>query len=124
MSARRIPLQAWMATALLGTLMAFPAIADSQPVNATTAQGCADSVCLFSATNFGGSTFNAGFPAMSCATAPFPALSASNDIIYHVELYSDTSCQVFDYFLESGKSNPNLPAPARSYKTFICGRDC
>jgi hypothetical protein len=94
------------------------------PTVAAVPAGCQDSICLFSDANFGGSTFNAGFPSMSCAPTPFPTESATNDIIFHVELYSDASCQVFDFFLESGTSNANLPAPVRSYKTFICGQAC
>jgi hypothetical protein len=110
---------------VLAGLLVMTSIVQSGAVSqATSSASCADSVCLFPQANFGGVPFNAGFPAMTCATTPFPALSATNDIVFHVELYKDTSCTDFVYFLESGKSNPNLSAPVRSYKTFICGRDC
>lgn len=85
---------------------------------------CADSVCVFNGSDFSGTAFNAGFPSMSCTAAPIPIQSVANDIIFHVEFYQDSSCQVFDVEVQSGTNNPNLPAPALSYETFICGQEC
>lgn len=85
---------------------------------------CPDSFCLYSGTNFSGSIANVGFPDIRCATVPFPARSAINNEVVHIELYQDTACQSLVLFLESGKSNANLPAPVRSYKAFICGQEC
>lgn len=136
MFALRTARQLWILTIAIGLTVTALVGGLQRPAYATAgtaaapgqvsvqAAGCDNSLCLFSGTNFTGTTFNAGFPGTTCSTAPFPAQSATNDTIFHMELYSDASCGVFDFFLESGKANANLPAPARSYKAFICGQQC